>query len=50
MHTVIALSYCDHFLVRDGFIAACADHALRARTASLAIVHRTAEELKAAFP
>jgi hypothetical protein len=26
MHSVIAISYCDHFVVRDGFVAACADY------------------------
>jgi hypothetical protein len=40
MHTVIALSYCAHFLVRDGFIAACAARAAQAVKTGLATVHR----------
>jgi hypothetical protein len=49
MHSVIALSYCDHFLVRDGFVAACADDATRAVPGPLATLHRRAEALQAAF-
>jgi hypothetical protein len=30
MHTVIALAYCDHFLVRDGFVRTCAEQATKA--------------------
>ena len=30
MHAVIAVAYCDYFVVRDGFVAQCADQATRA--------------------
>jgi len=30
MHTVIALAYCDYFLVRDRFTRRCATHAIKA--------------------
>jgi len=29
MHTVIALAYCDYFLLRNGFVGNCAAYALR---------------------
>jgi hypothetical protein len=29
MHTVIALAYCDYFLLRNGFVGNCAPYALR---------------------
>lgn len=30
MHAVIAVAYCDYFVVRDGFVAQCADQATKA--------------------
>jgi hypothetical protein len=40
MHTVIALSYCDYFLVRDRFARNCAEQAIKAlRPMSLARVY-----------
>jgi hypothetical protein len=30
MHAVIALAYCDYFLLRDGFVRTCAEQAARA--------------------
>jgi hypothetical protein len=32
MHTVIALAYCDYFLIRDGFARTCAAQAIKALT------------------
>ena len=31
MHTVIALAYCDYFLLRNGFVGNCAPYGLRHR-------------------
>jgi hypothetical protein len=40
MHTVIALAYCDYFLVRDGFLRTCAEQAIKAlQPKSLASVY-----------
>ena len=50
VHAVVALAYCDYFLVRDGFVFQCCEHVrkdLSSRT--LATVFRDAEELKKAF-
>jgi hypothetical protein len=40
MHGVIALAYCDHFLVRDGFVQDCAAHVIKAlHPSALARIH-----------
>lgn len=49
MHAVVALAYCDYFLVRDGFVVQCCE-CVRTELSEmkLAIVSREAEELKKA--
>lgn len=46
MYTVIALAYCDYFLVRDGFVKTCAAHVTKAlQPRALASVHDDAAAL-----
>jgi hypothetical protein len=47
MHAAVALAYCDYFLVRDGFVRVCAEHAAKAlNPVQLARVYESAETLK----
>jgi hypothetical protein len=47
MHAVVALAYCDYFLLRDGFVFQCCEHARKELSGrQLATVFRDAEELK----
>jgi hypothetical protein len=49
MHTVVALAYCDYFLVRDGFVFQCCDRVRKELSEmKLATVYRDAEELRKA--
>lgn len=50
MHAVVALAYCDYFLLRDGFVFQCCEHA-RKELASrpLATMFRDAEDFKKAL-
>jgi hypothetical protein len=51
MHAVVALAYCDYFLVRDGFVFQCCEHARRELLGrDLATVFRDAEDLKRSLP
>jgi hypothetical protein len=46
MHAVIALAYCDYFVVRDGFVAQCADRAIKKLApVALAKVYRDPDAL-----
>jgi hypothetical protein len=50
MHAVVALAYCEYFLVRDGFLFQCCEHARKELLGTkVAIVYRDAEELKKAL-
>jgi hypothetical protein len=50
MHAVVALAYCDYFLVRDGFVFRCCEHVPKELSGmKLATVYRDAEELKNAL-
>jgi hypothetical protein len=50
MHAVVALAYCDYFLVRDGFVFQCCEHVRKDLSSrKLATVFRDAEELKKAL-
>lgn len=50
MHAVVALAYCDYFLVRDGFVFQCCEHARKDLSSrKLATVLRDAEQLKKAL-
>ena len=50
MHAVVALAYCDYFLVRDGFVFQCCENARKDLSGrKLAAVFRDAEELKKAL-
>ena len=47
MHAVVALAYCDCFLVRDGFVFQCCEHVRKDLSEmTLATVYREAEELE----
>jgi hypothetical protein len=47
MHAVVALAYCDWFLVRDGFVFQCCEHVRKdLLETKLATVYREAEELR----
>jgi hypothetical protein len=47
MHAVVALAYCDYFLLRDGFVFQCCTHARKDLSEiKLATVCREAEELR----
>jgi hypothetical protein len=47
MHAVVALAYCDYFLLRDGFVFQCCEHARKELSGrQLATAFRDAEELK----
>ncbi|MBW5438158.1 hypothetical protein FXB41_26365 [Bradyrhizobium canariense] len=51
MHAVVALAYCDYFLLRDGFVFQCCEHARKELAGRpLAAVFRDAEDLKKALP
>jgi hypothetical protein len=50
MHAVVALAYCDYFLLRDGFVFQCCEHARKELAGrQLATVFRDAEALKKAL-
>jgi hypothetical protein len=50
MHAVVALAYCDYFLVRDGFVFQCCEHVRKDLPGrKLAAVFRDAEEFKKAL-
>ena len=50
MHAVVALAYCDYFLVRDGFVFQCGEHVRNELSETkLATVYRDAEELRKAL-
>jgi hypothetical protein len=50
MHAVVALAYCDYFLVRDGFVFQCCKHARKELSGmKVATVYRNAEELEKAL-
>lgn len=50
MHAVVALAYCDYFLVRDGFVFQCCEHVSKELSGmKLATVYRDAEELRKAL-
>jgi hypothetical protein len=50
MHAVVALAYCDYFLVRDGFVFWCCEHVRKDLSGrKLAAVYREAEDLKEAL-
>ncbi len=50
MHAVVALAYCDYFLVRDGFVFQCCEHVRKELSGTkLATVYRDAEELRKAL-
>jgi hypothetical protein len=50
MHAVVALAYCDYFLLRDGFVFQCCEHVRKNLSSrKLATVCRGAEELKKAL-
>ena len=47
MHAVVALAYCDYFLVRDGFVFQCCMHVRKELSEmKLATVYRDAEEIR----
>lgn len=47
MHAVVALAYCDYFLVRDGFVFHCCEHVRNELSGiKLATVYRDAEEIQ----
>lgn len=51
MHAVVALAYCDYFLLRDGFVFQCCEQAHKELAGRpLAAVFRDAEDLKKALP
>jgi hypothetical protein len=47
MHAVVALAYCDYFVVRDGFVFHCCEHVRKEQSKmKLATVYQDVEELR----